>query len=200
MDGADARPLDGLDPDLRRAILWSPAPLRPALAALFALDGELARVVLTTTDPMIGRIRLAWWRERLQALDDGAPPPAPVLAALAADVVPRVSGERLAAFEDGALDWLDGDLASAARARGGAVFAAAADLLGGGDPGNAGAAWAGGALRRLGLAVERVAPPRRLARHLRPLLALARTGVRPADERADAPARQIAFAWTMLVG
>jgi phytoene synthase len=37
--------------------------------AVQALDLELESVVAGTTEPMIGEIRLAWWREALQGLD-----------------------------------------------------------------------------------------------------------------------------------
>lgn len=186
------------DPDRWRVTLWSPTPVRPRLAALFALDLELARVVETTTEPMIGRIRLAWWRERLEALDDAPPPAHPVLRALALHW--PGAGERLAALEDGALAWADGDLDEAARLRGSTLFALAADALGGGDPLTAGPAWAAGSMRRAGLLLAPVAPPRRLPRNLRPLLALARLGNRDPHERADAPARQLTIARTMILG
>lgn len=186
------------DPDRWRVVLWSPVAARPGLAALFALDLELARVVQTTSEPMIGRIRLAWWRERLAALDDGPPPAQPVLRALARYWPGH--GERLVALEDGALAWADGDLDEAARLRGTALFALAADGLGGGDPQQAGRAWAAGQMRRLGLALAPVSPPPRLARNLRPLLALARLGTRPPAERADAPLRQLAILRTMVLG
>lgn len=186
------------DPDRWRAMLWSPATARSQLAALFALDLELVRVVETTTEPMIGRIRLAWWRERLAALDNAPPVAHPVLRALAR-LWPG-QGADLAALEDGALAWADGDFAHAARARGTALFALAATALGGGDPLDAGPAWAAGAMRRAGLAIAPVPPPARLAVNLRPLLALARLGPRPPQERADAPLRQLLIARTMLAG
>ena len=188
------------DPDRWLVTLWTPAPARPALSALFALDVELARVVETTTEPMIGRIRLAWWRERLEALDGGPPPAQPVLRALTGHVAGRIAGARLAALEDGALAWADGELAEAARLRGGALFGLAADLLGGGDPGDAGVAWATGAMRRAGADLPAVPPPRVLPRGLRPLLALARLGARSPAERAGSPARQLLIARTILLG
>ena len=147
---------------------------------------------------MIGRIRLAWWRERLQALDDGPPPAHPVLRALARHW--QGYGERLAALEDGALAWADGDLGAAAEARGTTLFALAASVLGGGDPLTAGPAWVAGTLRRAGLALTPIAPPPRLPRNLRLLLALARLGSRSPAERVDAPLRQLSVARTVLFG
>ncbi len=186
------------DRDRWLVTLWCPSAVRPALTALFALDLELARVVETTTEPMIGRIRLAWWRERLDAMGNGAPPAQPVLRALGLHW-PH-AGARLAALENGALAWLDGDLDAAVRARGEALFVLAVDALGGGDPGEAGPAWASGTMRRAGLAVAPVPAPRRLPANLRPLLALARLGSRPVSERAGSVARQWVIARTMVLG
>ena len=57
----------------------------------------MADVVRTTSEPMLGAIRLAWWRERLEELDDGAPPPPePRLQAVAYELLPRgVRGSEL---------------------------------------------------------------------------------------------------------
>src|SRR5688500_15300158 len=84
------------DRDRYLATLYAPAAVRPALFALHALDIELAAVVDPTTEPMLGQIRLAWWREQLQALDSGGVAAQPTLAALAAEVLPRgISGASL---------------------------------------------------------------------------------------------------------
>jgi len=188
------------DRDRWLVTLWAPAAARAGLFALWALDLALVRVVETTTEPRLGEIRLAWWREALQRLDRAPPPPEPVLTALGAAVLPRVVGAVLAGLEDGALAWLGGDMAGAARLRGEALFAAAALLLGGDDPGDAGIAWASGDLARRGVGVALAEPPRRLARALRPLLALARLGARPATELPGALPRQLLIARTMLLG
>ena len=96
------------------------------MLALWALDLELAHVVATTTEPMIGQIRLAWWREALERLDTAPPPAQPLLRALAADVLPRgIAGSELAALEDPWLDRLAGEAGNAT-----ALFALAARLLG----------------------------------------------------------------------
>ena len=109
--------------------------MRPALVALFALDLELAHIVTTTTEPMIGEIRLAWWRDALIALDSGTVPAQPLLKLVAAEVLPRgLTGAELAALED---RWLaligTDDVPEPHIAGGGNLFALAARLLGG-DP------------------------------------------------------------------
>ena len=47
------------------AVAYTPAPARPAMRALLALDAHLSRLVAGTSEPMVGQIRLAWWREEL---------------------------------------------------------------------------------------------------------------------------------------
>ncbi|WP_419815137.1 squalene/phytoene synthase family protein [Glacieibacterium sp.] len=162
------------------AVQYAPAAVRPALLALHALDLELAKVVDTTTEPMLGEIRLAWWRERLEGLDKGQVPAQPVLQALATEVLPRgVTGAVLAGFEDAWLLRLGGDEVAAAQGRGRALFAAMAVLLGG-DPVAAGAlgeTWAAGDAARYGLDGVALAPAR-AATALRPLAGLAALGAR----------------------
>ena len=70
-------------------MLYAPADVRPAWMALHGLDLELESVVAGTTEPMIGAIRLAWWREALQGLDAGKVPAQPLLQLIAAEVLPR---------------------------------------------------------------------------------------------------------------
>jgi len=57
------------------------------LAALLVLDDKLAETVRTTTEPMLGQIRLQWWHDALAKLDTAAPPAEPVLEAVARDVL-----------------------------------------------------------------------------------------------------------------
>lgn len=140
-----------LDPERRLALAYVSADRRPALEALWRLDVTLGRVLATGTDPMISRIRLAWWREALDRLDRDRAPAEPVLEALAADVLPKgVSGADLAAMVDG---WellaepgllSESDLEAYAKARGGSLFRNAARLLGGRDDNliEVGARWA----------------------------------------------------------
>ena len=53
------------DPDRYWACLFSPAHHRGALAALYAFNLEIARTREIVSEPMIGEIRLQWWREAL---------------------------------------------------------------------------------------------------------------------------------------
>ncbi len=118
------------DRDLVR--LYWPVELRGAFDALLALDDALGEVVASSTQPALGAIRLAWWRDALGRLDTAPPPPEPRLQAAANELMPRgVSGSDLARISEGwaALFEEDRD-PDAIGERGVALFAAGAKLLG----------------------------------------------------------------------
>jgi phytoene synthase len=72
------------DPDRWQAARFVADPARRGdLVALYAFSDELARVAEQVSTPMIGDIRLAWWREGVEAVVAGGPVRAhPVLQAL----------------------------------------------------------------------------------------------------------------------
>lgn len=78
--------LQRVDPDRWLAARFVAEPdRRDELLALYALNDELARVAESVREPMIGEMRLAWWREALDAVCEGRGPRGhPVLEALAA--------------------------------------------------------------------------------------------------------------------
>lgn len=184
-----------MNSDLTLALGSAPEAARPAVRALWALDGALGKVLATGREPMISRIRLAWWREALERLDHEPAPKEPVLQALADHVLPRgLSGARLAEMEGGwgavlhdqPVERADLDLYAAGR--GGLLFRLTAQLLGdpheevaqaGEEVAQAGEAWALVDLARhsierhdidAALAAARVRHlPRRWPRPLRPL-------------------------------
>ena len=164
------------DRDRWLACLYAAAPARPALVALLALDCELAHVVASSTESLLGEIKLAWWRDRLTDMDSKPAPAQPLLQALQARLLPWISGAELAQLEDRWLCRLDGDAQSPAHvAGGGHLFALAAVLLGG-DPVEAdalGRAWTQG-----------LAVPGRTTSPLRPLRALAELARRDAARRS----------------
>ena len=117
------------DRDLVR-LHWQ-VELRPAFDALFAIDDAMADVVAGSTQPALGAIKLAWWRERLIDLDQGKVPAEPRLQAAWTQLLPRgVSGEELSDLEAGWAALLDQspDMASVAD-RGTRLFELAARLL-----------------------------------------------------------------------
>ena len=60
---ATNEPADSLPPEAGLALAWSPAKLHGALSTFLQLDRRLARIVARTTEPMLGQMRLAWWRD-----------------------------------------------------------------------------------------------------------------------------------------
>jgi phytoene synthase len=51
--------------------LFAPATRRDDLFALYAFNLEIAKVRETVTEPMLGRIRLQWWRETIEGFGRG---------------------------------------------------------------------------------------------------------------------------------
>ena len=117
------------DRDLVR--LYWPSELRPAFDALFEIEDALAEVVTSSTQPALGAIRLAWWREALERLDT-SPPPEPRLQAAATELLPRgITGHEIAALEDGWATLLEEEPDPArVTERGARLFGFAAKLLG----------------------------------------------------------------------
>lgn len=98
------------DHDRYLTALYAPADPRPALFALFAFNVELARVRENVSEPMIGEIRLAWWREAVDGAYAGTPRAHPVVEALARFVVPRqVPADLLIACIDARLSDIYGE-------------------------------------------------------------------------------------------
>jgi phytoene synthase len=107
------------------------------MQALFLIDAAMGEVVRTTKEPMLGPIRLAWWRERLEELDGGASAPAePRLQQVESALLPRgVSGHDLAVLEGGWRRLFDpfpwgSDTTEAIWLRGNTLFGIGARLLG----------------------------------------------------------------------
>jgi 15-cis-phytoene synthase len=96
-----------LPPLVRLALAYAPRTARRAWLALFALDQRLAAIVRATREPLLGQVRLAWWRDRLTEPCEQWPAGEPVLAALrecpalAGQLLPLVDGwEALLATDD----------------------------------------------------------------------------------------------------
>lgn len=141
----------GADAERRLALSYAPADRRSGVEALFALDHRLGTIVRRAREPLLGQMRLTWWREALAALDAAPAPAEPVLTALAATVLPHgVIGAALSRLADG---WeirlteepLGVALRDHAVDRGRTLFEAAGVVLGAAasDPvGTAGEGWA----------------------------------------------------------
>ncbi len=72
------------DRDRYLAALFAPEAARPALLALAAFNIELARIGDIVSEPMLGEIRLQWWRDALAQLAAGQATGSPVADALGA--------------------------------------------------------------------------------------------------------------------
>lgn len=197
------------DRDLVR--LYWPAELRPAFDALFDIDAAMADVVARSTQPALGAVKLAWWRERLEELDAGKVPAEPRLQAAARELLARgIAGAALAGLENGWAALLDESPdGERMRERGSRLFGIAAALLGSSDEAlaAAGRLFAQAQLARRGL-VDAHYPKgglgrlgrHRFARRLRPLTALAALAARD-FERREAPFEiegTPGRAWTVL--
>ncbi len=219
MDDAPDQFVRARDRERWLSVLWAPAAARPALFAIHALDLEQARVVADVSEPMLAEVRLAWWREQVQALGKGAPaPPQPLLAALATEALARrVNLVALADIEEGHLPHLlEGakDVAAIAAARGGPLFVALQTAIDGEPPADAqrpallaaGALWARARLwRDHGLfdGAGRAEGLRRIAPALRGLVVLADGDLRDAAKgrepgRVANPVRQLRMALAVL--
>lgn len=88
----------GADPDRYFASLFAPARARPYLYALYAFNHEVAHVAESVREPMLGAIRLEWWRETAEGAARGSPRPHDVARGLSA--LFAETGLKLADFED----------------------------------------------------------------------------------------------------
>jgi len=61
-----------VDPARWLASRFATAPVRERLDALYAFNHEIARVREVVSDPLVGEIRLAWWREAIDEIYEAA--------------------------------------------------------------------------------------------------------------------------------
>ena len=152
--GAIAR---AADYDRYLSTLFAPAGSREALFALIAFNHEVARIPEVVSEPMLGRIRLQWWRETLEAIHAGEPTrrhevAVPLAAAIRAHGLDRASFERLLDARESDLEpQVPPDLAALERyaaAAGGSLAVLMLQAAGGGGTtalataGQVGTAWA----------------------------------------------------------
>ncbi len=70
------------DRDRYLASLFAPVRARAGLMALYAFNADVSRIPETVSEPMLGEIRLQWWRDALRTLDAGGVTGNPVADAL----------------------------------------------------------------------------------------------------------------------
>lgn len=206
------------------AVGYAPASARDGFAALLDLDHQLASILQSTTEPMIGQMRLTWWFEALEKLDREPAPAHPVLQRLASSVLPGgVRGADLAPMIEGWEALLDDGeslddvrVGRHAEARGGVLFAFIGQLLRQAGMAPLGTAWAradlaqhvsdhgvraqitGVALLELDTVLAGKSP--KAARGLSGLAVLAREGLRHPDRLPGHPLRAARLAWHGLTG
>jgi phytoene synthase len=212
-----------LDVEQRLALAYVPASRRPVLETLWLLDAALGAVLAGGREPMISRVKLAWWRESLERLDTGGAPAEPLLKQIEARLLPTgISGTALAELEEPWLALLEAEpLASeqlgSYAVRGRLLFRLSAAILGGSptdEVERGGELWALVDLSRhcadpneasaaLVAARERLAESR-WPRALRPLGMLAmlarRDAVRASPEALGSPSRALRMVWHRLSG
>lgn len=71
-----------LPPPQRIALAYAPGDSRARTFALFAFDAHCARLIRQAREPMLAQMRLAWWREMLEADPSGRPEGDPLLESL----------------------------------------------------------------------------------------------------------------------
>lgn len=76
--------VEKFDNDRFLCAAYAPPAEREGLLALYAFNLEIAQIREHVREPMLGQVRLQWWRETLDRIGDGEEPSHPVAAALAA--------------------------------------------------------------------------------------------------------------------
>lgn len=188
------------DNDRYLSALFAPADRREALFALYAFNLEVAKTREAVSEPMLGQIRLQWWREALDGIYDGAPRRHQVVEALAEAVagfgLSRGHFHRLIAGREFDLEERPpadlGELTEYAEATSSSLVALALEILG------AGGEAAAGAGRHVGLAwsltgLLRAAPfHARAGRLYLPGSMMTAAGAAPADYFALRPSPALA--------
>lgn len=82
------------DRERYQTALFAPSSRREALFALYAFNYEIARVREIVTTPMLGQIRLQWWRDVIDVAYAGGPPRHHVAAAPLAAMIGDYSPSR----------------------------------------------------------------------------------------------------------
>lgn len=88
------------DPDRFLAAMTAPPGARERLLALYAFNLEVARIPAVVSEPMLGMIRLQWWRETVAMLFEGGRVRShevvePLAATIRAGALPRAPFDRL---------------------------------------------------------------------------------------------------------
>jgi 15-cis-phytoene synthase len=75
--------IDNIDPSKTLALTYAKDELRHTLTILLALDRRLGQIAAKSTEPLIGQMRMAWWRDALLKPSDQRPKGEPLFQDLA---------------------------------------------------------------------------------------------------------------------
>lgn len=73
---------NSLNPLHRLILSYAKKNDRPKFELLFAFDSRLAEIIRSTSEPLIGQMRLTWWRDVLTKLPEDRPDSEPLVSAL----------------------------------------------------------------------------------------------------------------------
>ena len=118
--------------------LFAPADKQPALLALYAFNAELAHIAAAAREPMVGQIRLQWWRDAIELAEPGMKTGNPIADALSAAIMAHdLPKARLAGMVAARIPEITGDppaslqdMRVSLQGTEGAVFELAASILG----------------------------------------------------------------------
>lgn len=173
-----------LAPPTRLAIAYAAARYRAAFRLILQIDQKMADIVAKAREPLVGQIKMAWWREGFTSPSESRPKGEPLFEALAVhgtDIPPAALEAIVSAWEIllGQDDWSQDLLTQHADLRAQAVFGTYAAWVGGPDDMRPiGTAWALGSLAeaftgRLAPSIMPSLPALPTARIARPLSILA---------------------------
>lgn len=173
-----------LPPPARLAIAYATTRYRAAFKLILQIDLRMADIIAKAREPLVGQIKMAWWREGFTSSPANRPKGEPLFEALAQvgdDIPPSALDALVAAWEVlvGQDDWTQDLLTQHANLRAQAVFGTYRDWVGAsGDMRAIGYAWALGSLTeafpgRLSPSLMSVLPILPTARAVRPLNILA---------------------------
>ena len=139
------------DPDRYVASLFAPSSRRRGLIALYAFNHEIARIREIVQEPLLGHIRLGWWREQIAAIFEGREVTVPLAMALRQTVEAfALPGSLFEAYlEARGLDLVEAPFADEAALEGytsataGGLMQLAARVMGAGDGADSAARHAG---------------------------------------------------------
>jgi 15-cis-phytoene synthase len=137
-DAAAASLVKQRDRDRYWSALFAPAAKRAGLLALYGLNAELTHIAAATSEPMVGQIRLQWWRDAIDLAAPGTKTGNPVADALGAAILAHdLPKERLIRMADARMPEILGEppadiqaLRASLRENSAAVFELGAVILG----------------------------------------------------------------------